>query len=42
MPLESHHDASYEDKVSEQNDESVERKMNLYTVRETHTFNEID
>ncbi len=42
MPLESHHDASNEDKVSEKNEESVERKMNLYTVRETHTFNEIE
>jgi hypothetical protein len=42
MPPESHHEGSVEEKLSELEDESVERKMHLYTVRETHTFNEIE
>lgn len=41
MPVESHHGGCPED-LLEQEEESIERKMQLYTVRETHTFNDID
>jgi hypothetical protein len=42
MAHESHPEVSGEYLLSEYEYESVERKMNLYNVLETHTLNEID